>query len=91
MNFWLDTTALVELNFRQERHAEAVRQALPEGAEVGVSAYVLFELARGYLTKLRELLDLTFVCEFPDELREKVESKRMGGAPADGFVDGCVE
>ena len=78
MIYLLDTTAVVDLNFRQEKHAGAVRQEIPEGAKVGVSAYVLFELARGYLTKLRELLDLSFECRFPDELRERVEKKRMG-------------
>ncbi len=74
MKVWLDTTALVLLNFRQAKHAAPVKARVPAGAEVGVSAYVLFELARGYLTRLRELLTLSYECEFPDELREKAEA-----------------
>jgi hypothetical protein len=75
---FLDSTALVELHFRQRRHAENCREQLPEGTREVASAYVVFELARGYMTRLRKLHDETYDCADEVELRELAEKQRIG-------------
>jgi predicted nucleic acid-binding protein len=75
---FLDSPALVELHFRQQKHEENCRKHLPEGIPVVASAYVVFELARGFLTRLRKLHDESFACTDELSLRELAEKQRMG-------------
>lgn len=73
MKVWLETSVVIQLHFRNAAVALAARKAVPENAETVVSRYVLFELARGYLSSLRELHNASFGCQTRHDLRKLVK------------------
>lgn len=74
MKAWLETSVVISLHFRNAEVAEATRRTLPTDASPVVSRYVLFELARGYLSSLRVLHAETFACQMRHDLRVLVKS-----------------
>lgn len=53
MNHWLETSVLVTLHFRNTRVSKACGDVLPKDGVLVVPQYVIFELARGYVSYLR--------------------------------------
>ena len=74
MKTYLETSALITLHFRNEQVAAACRQHLPPDAEPVVTRYVIFELARGYLTSLREMHAEACECRTRYDLRAMVKA-----------------
>jgi predicted nucleic acid-binding protein len=78
MRLWLETSVLVALHFRSAREAAECRKQLPAGELPVVSAYVLYELARGFLRRIIELHNRSRECVTEHELRLLAKS---GDAP----------
>lgn len=72
MKTFLETSVVVDLHFRSQKQAANCRAHLPAGAALVVTAYVLFELARGHVDRLCRLHDLSRSCTHEDELRVKI-------------------
>lgn len=74
MKAWLETSAVISLHFRNRANREACLSALPEEAEAVFSWYVMFELARGFLSRLRRFHNASFSCTKWYELRALVKA-----------------
>jgi predicted nucleic acid-binding protein len=74
MNAWLDTSAVVALYFRNRANREACLTAIPQGAGIMISRYVIFELARGYLSRLMRFHNASMPCTRWYEVRALVKA-----------------
>jgi hypothetical protein len=74
MKAWLETSALISLHFRNRANREACLAAIPEGAVEVFSRYVMFELARGFLSRLRRFHNASIPCNRWHEVRALVKS-----------------
>lgn len=73
MKAWLETSAVISLHFRNRANREACLSAIPEEAEAVFSWYVMFELARGYLSRLRRFHNASIPCTKWHEVRALVK------------------
>ncbi|HWB07456.1 MAG TPA: hypothetical protein VG796_30815 [Verrucomicrobiales bacterium] len=76
MKAWLETSAVVSLYFRNRANREACLSVIPEGADAVISRYVMFELARGFLSRLRRFHNDSLSCTKWHELRALVKKGR---------------
>jgi hypothetical protein len=74
MKAWLETSALISLHFRNRANREACLAAIPKDADVVFSWYVMFELARGFLSRLRRFHNASMPCNRWHEVRALVKS-----------------
>lgn len=71
---WLDTSAVVTLHFRSAALAQDCRNCIPSGARTVISWYALFELARGFLARLRGYYNESYECKNWSSLRKLVKT-----------------
>lgn len=71
---FLDSSVVIGLLFRHAGERAACEQAIPAGAVRACSRYVQYEVARGFLTTLRALHDISFEYELFADLHQDAYS-----------------
>jgi hypothetical protein len=71
---FLDSSVVIGLLFRHAGERAACEQAIPTGAVRACSRYVQYEVARGFLTTLRALHDISFEYELFADLHQDAYS-----------------
>lgn len=77
---WLDTTALIDLEFRSFSLRQHILSLLPADNSLHTSRYVLFELARGFLPRLIRLYNKASELDSLSDLMQYISNCGVGSS-----------